>query len=123
MHSAIPKVDEHLLAKASLQLSALIDSLTRISKTVFPEGSNLDTYGDEIRNLIILACTEVEAQWKGILKANGIQERNLTTRDYVELAKPLKLSDYEIKLDLFPWLSSFSPFAEWSSNKPIQSLC
>ena len=121
MHSAIPKVDEHLLAKASLQLSALIDSLTRISKTVFPEGSNLDTYGDEIRNLIILACTEVEAQWKGILSVNNKDSR--TTKDYVKLAKPLKLSDYKSKLDLFPWLPSFSPFANWSSNEPTQSLC
>jgi hypothetical protein len=47
------------------QLHTLIQQLQEICRVVQPIDQNLDAFGHEIRNLLIIACTEVEAQWKG----------------------------------------------------------
>ena len=54
-------------ALSSGQLDALIEQFKLICQTVHPEGENLNAFGHDIRNLLILACTEVEAQWKNVL--------------------------------------------------------
>ena len=49
-------------ALSSGQLDALIEQFKDICQTVHPEGGNLNAFGHDIRNLLMLACTEVEAQ-------------------------------------------------------------
>ncbi|MGA8598075.1 MAG: hypothetical protein WB676_25440 [Bryobacteraceae bacterium] len=102
------------------QLVALRDQLERIFRVVHPVPTNFDTYGHDIRNLLILAATEVEAHWKGILKENGASGVN--TNDYVKLLPAMKLDEYSLRLPYYPWLSPVAPFRGWSGSAPTQSL-
>ena len=96
---------------ATGQLHVLIQELQQICQVVQPEKANFSAYGHEIRNIIILACTEVEAQWKNILEANNQQGKSRF--DYVKLARPMKLGEYRVALSWYPWLRPITPFAKW----------
>lgn len=63
--------EKDYLASARSQLTSLARKLETICQTVQPSEKNLDVYGHEIRNLLILAATEAEMHWRGILTANG----------------------------------------------------
>jgi hypothetical protein len=120
-----PASDDYANELASIrgQLVALMNALTSICQVVQPRGANLNTYGHEIRNLLILACTEVETQWKSVLASNGVVKDRYTTKDYVQLASAMQLGDYRISLPYFPWLPPFAPFEKWgTSGKPTQEL-
>ncbi len=93
------------------QLHALIQELQQICRVVHPIEHNFCAYGHEIRNIIIIACTEVEAHWKNILEANGQNAKN--RRDYVKLALPMKLGEYRVTLPWYPWLDPIAPFEKW----------
>jgi hypothetical protein len=95
------------------QLVALREQLERIFRTVHPTRKNFGAYGHEIRNLLLLAATEVEAHWRGILKANGVD--GTTTNDYVKLLPAMKLDEYAIGLPFYPWLPPIKPFSGWST--------
>ena len=79
------------MAIAHDQIAVLANRLEDICRTVHPVGPNLVAYGHEIRNLLILACTEVEAFWRGVLVANHVSPPNghFSTNDYVKLAHPI----------------------------------
>jgi hypothetical protein len=108
---------KHRRASATGQLHALIQQLEHICRVVQPVELNFQTFGHEIRNILILACTEVEAQWKGILKANGVAGDR--TKDYVKLASPLKLSEYAVELPYYPWMPAIRPFERWHSSTTV----
>jgi hypothetical protein len=115
--------DRIVIAKARGQLSVLTRALEEICQTVHPEGANLDVYGHDIRNLLMLACTEVEAHWRGVLQANGQHLDRPNTSDYVKLCAPMHLPEYAISIAAFPWLEPIAPFKSWSvSGKPSQDL-
>jgi len=63
-----------LMAIARSQLTVLTRQLDRICQTVHPTMQTFETFGHDIRNLLILACTEVEAHWRGVLAANGVRK-------------------------------------------------
>ncbi len=109
-------------ATSTGQLHALIQQLEQICRVVHPKGSNLKTFGHEIRNVLLLACTEVELQWRTVLKANGV--RGETTKDYVKLATPMKLAEYCVAFPYYPWLPDIRPFDHWHSctSTPTQDL-
>ncbi|MGY2843437.1 hypothetical protein ACVIWU_006685 [Bradyrhizobium sp. USDA 4509] len=102
------------------QLHALTEQLEHICRVVHPQDLNLQAFGHEIRNVLILACTEVEAHWKTILSANGVQGRS--TNDYFMLSEAMKLQEYQVEFDYYPWLPPVKPFERWSRNYPTQSL-
>lgn len=105
------------------QLTILIGSLNEIFKTIHPSEENFAVFGDNIRNLLILSCTEVEAQLKGIVKNNILKTKSkYSTRDYVKLKEILRLDEYVISYTKFPWLLSLNPFKEWSAEFPTKSL-
>jgi hypothetical protein len=110
------------VASARGQLTALKRKLETICQTAQPSEKTLDVvYGHEIRNLLILAATEVEMHWRGILIANGVSApRN--SNEYVKLVDPLKLLDYAITFHDFPDLQPVQPFAGWSKLDPTQTL-
>ncbi len=116
--------DESHFIKSLEQLTTLIDSVNRIFRTIFPCPENLNTFGFDIRNVLILSCTEVETQFVGILKANKIRPRGKypTTKDYVRLKEVLKVDEYEVKFNLFPDLPALSPFKGWSKDQPSESI-
>lgn len=109
-----------LIETSNGQLVALREQLERIFRTVHPTSENFDVYGHDIRNVLILAATEVEAHWKGILKANGLSGQS--TNHYVKLLPAMKLNEYGVRLPFYPWMSIFKPFGNWSKEKPTQSL-
>lgn len=98
--------------------------LEDICQTVYPAETNLTCFGGAIRNLLILACTECEAQWRGVLKANSYKdgEGMFSTKDYVLLFPAMRLGEYRVKLTLFPDLAAIAPFHEWDSSKASKSI-
>jgi len=92
----------------------LIGHLEHICRVVHPEGENLKSFGHEIRNVLILACTEVKMHWKSVLEANG--ESGESTKDYVKLAKAMRLADYEVDFTYYPWFQALKPFEKWGSS-------
>jgi hypothetical protein len=94
-----------------------------VFRYVEPSG-NPGAYGHEIRQLLILGCTEVEAQCKAVLRANSYQKRvrNGTTvgedrwniKDYFKVARPLLLSGHKLKVRGHPDLPVLDPFERWS---------
>ena len=105
------------IAVARGQLFALAAQLHRICQTVHPVDGTLDVYGHDIRNLLILACTEVEAHWRGVFVANGHRKPRYTVRDYVELDRAMGLERYAVLFLNFPWLPPVRPFDGWTVNK------
>jgi hypothetical protein len=114
-----------LIAVARGQLTTLTRQLDRICQTVHPADETLSVYGHDIRNLLILACTEVESHWRGVLIANGIKKSNnrFNTTDYVVLCEAMKLDEYAVGFPNYPWLEESSPFAGWeSTGNPTQDI-
>jgi hypothetical protein len=115
--------EENIGAITVAQLLTLMRQLDRICHTVQPTKETLKVaFGHDIRNLFILACTEVESYWRGVLVANSVSKSQLTTRHYVVLKKAMKLGEYEISFPGYPWLQPVKPFANWNSAKPTEGL-
>jgi len=111
--------ERDFIASARSQLTSLARRLQTICQTVQPSEKNLEVYGHEIRNLLILAATEAEMHWRGILNANGCELQRPNTRDYVKLIEPLRLLDYTITFHDFPDLQPIRPFAGWSMTNSL----
>jgi hypothetical protein len=120
--SPSPEAEKVYIASARGQLTLLTRKLEVICQTVQPSEKTLDVYGHEIRNLLILAATEVEMHWRGILTANGQQALRFSSNQYVKLIEALKLLDYTITFRDFPDLQPVRPFAGWSKADPTKSL-
>lgn len=115
--------EQNAIAIARGQLTTLVRQLGRICQTVHPTVNTFGTFGHDIRNLLILACTEVEAHWRGVLAANGIMGKKLSTNDYVKLRDAMKLDEYAIGFTEFPWLAAIKPFEGWGRTAgPTQDL-
>jgi hypothetical protein len=110
------------VAGARAQATILVRKLELICQTVQPSKRTLQVYGHEIRNLLILAATEAEMHWRGILRANGSQVAKPNTNQFVKLLAPLKLSDYAVAFHDFPDLAPVQPFAGWTQSDPTDSL-
>jgi len=97
----------------------IVDMLNELFKVIEPTQSNLVSYGHKIREVLILACTEVEYLLKQFLKDNGCKPQGsfYTTLDYAKALNPLKLNEYVIKLKMHPFLDSLSPFKNWSDKR------
>jgi hypothetical protein len=103
------------------QLVALKEALERICRVIHPIDDTMPTFGHDIRNLLILAATEVETHWKGVLKANGATAN--TTNDYVKLSKAMQLRSYAVTFPYFPWMKALKPFENWKpSTSPTKDL-
>lgn len=74
---------------------------------------------------MILSSTEIEAQFRGIylLNTNSEQKNNrLSTKAYFLLKDPLKLDQYKVEFNLYPWLGTFSPFLIWCAPETTGTL-
>lgn len=114
--------DQDALAMTRVQLAVLVRALDRICETVHPSRENMAAFGHDIRNLLVLGAMEAEAQWKGILAANGVTADRLTTADYVKLVAPMRLAAYQVRLTAYPWLGGIAPFTTWTPTAPTRSL-
>jgi hypothetical protein len=114
--------DRRYLRSSQTQLEALLADVDAICRVVEPSGDTLGVYGHEIRNLLILAATEVEMHMAGVMIANGNAQQRLTTSSYVKLADPLRLRDFSVRFHRYPDVGSVMPFSGWDSQAPSQSL-
>jgi len=112
---------DHLVTSLN-QLRAFVSMLDAITQTVHPVVENLGAFGGSIRNLLILACTECEAQWRGVLSANGAASKRPTTDHFVRLCEPMRLREYGVRFRHFPWLRAVRPFSGWDAAAPTRSL-
>jgi len=113
---------KNFIAMSLGQLTVLARQLNDICQIIHPSKETFFTYGHGIRNLLILASTEVEAHWRGILVANNYIKPTYNTNDYVMLLGAMKLDEYTVSFPSFPWLSPVRPFGMWSASKPTASL-
>jgi hypothetical protein len=117
------------------QIEILFEDLSEIFHTVEPKSSNLVAFGHRIRNLLILACTEVEAQWRGVLSENGYQkfksingnpvpvdEKYWNTQDYVKLLTKMKLNEFSLTFEQYPGIPELKPFSDWNASSSTGNL-
>ncbi len=114
--------EQRYLRNAQTQLEALVSDLAAICRVVEPSKATLEVYGHEIRNLLILAATEVEMHMAGIMVSNGNQKTRKNTKSYINLAEPLRLRSYAVRFKRYPELNEIKPFTEWLRDKPTASL-
>lgn len=114
--------ETYLTYDSAQQLKYLIEIQDSIFRTIHPHKDNFSCFGIAIRNLLFLSCTELEAQFTGVLKANGIIKQRYTTHDFIKLEPIFKLKEYSVKFSNYPWFGNFSPFTNWSSKQPTKSL-
>lgn len=120
-----PIFNNNILRQAVTTTIILLKKLLIIFETIEPTSSNLECFGLEVRNLLLLACMEVETNLIGILKANDyVSPRGdrMNTQDYVKLLEPLQLYRYSIKFEFYPDLKTYKPFETWDSNSPTKSI-
>ncbi len=98
-------------------------SLDELFNYIEPSAANLAAYGHKIRELLILACTEVECLLVKVLVDNGYPAKErYSTKDYVVCKSLLALHEYEANLVQYPSLKVFNPFLSWDSSSPTKSL-
>lgn len=105
--------------------SVILERFRYVLRTVEPEAANAQAFGHEIRQLLILACTEVETAWKSILVENKYpppKNGRYTTNDYCKLREALKLEDWQVELTMFGRYGDITPFRGWDPQKPTESL-
>ena len=105
-------------------LRILLRKLEELFENIEPTTSNASTYGHRIRDVLLLACMEVESSWSAVLKENGYQTSGgrFTTNDYVKLLQPMLLDAYELHLQSYTTYPAFTPYANWATASPTQSL-
>lgn len=103
----------------------LLERLDELLMYIEPDSHGLNAYSHKTRELLILACTEVENTWKHYMRKAGVvpvNGKDFTTKDYVKLLSPLFLSEYEIIVKPYGSIPSLKPFDGWDPNAPTKSL-
>jgi hypothetical protein len=107
---------------ASEVADSLKTKLANVFRYVTPTPDNFAAHGDEIRQLLILACAEFEAQAKAVLRAQHYPEvtkkgtpRRWNVDDYRKLALPMRLHECEARLFRRRDLPPFKPFEPWGT--------
>lgn len=104
----------------------IYDRMNTLFAAVEPHPSQKDTFGFLQREIIVLACTEVESAWRSVLSAHATPmdptSKRWSTKDYVRLLKPMRLDEWTVSLSIHRDFGSFSPFKGWDEDKPTQSL-
>lgn len=109
--------------RSNVAVSSLYDYLQDLFRYVEPDKSNLDVFGNKIRELLILTCTEVESGWRSVLEDNSSTKKDrYSTNDYIRIMKPLRLDEWSVELRDYPDLGIFSPFQGWSKVESTKSL-
>lgn len=113
---------EQRVAEQALRL--LVERLDELLLYIEPDGNGLQAYSHKTRELLILACTEVENTWKHYMRLARATPaaRDFTTKDYVRLLGPLFLSEFEISLKPYGSVPPMRPFLGWDPAAPTKSL-
>lgn len=100
------------------QLEIILSDLSEVFKIIAPHHNQFSVYGHAIRNIIILACTELDARMQSILANNGVEPNGnyFEMLDYYKLNDTLKLNEYELSFYRYGDLGTFSPFSAWKND-------
>lgn len=110
----------HLDLRAYRNIQASLDDLFNV---IEPDPRNFGSYGHKIRELLILACTEVEFLLLKVLTENGyIRKDFYTTADYVLCLDIFRLNLWKVELIQYPAIKTFVPFSGWDKNNATKSL-
>ncbi|MDR2901887.1 MAG: hypothetical protein LBU87_02100 [Lactobacillales bacterium] len=109
--------DVPALYRAKRDLSILIQKLQEILLYIEPSEEGLKTYSHKLRELLILACTEIESSFK--FYNLGKNER---TSDYVKILELVDLTKYKISLIGYSNPYKCCPFADWNTAEPTKSI-
>ena len=114
----------HEWSSAVLGGRNLFEGMKEVFRHVEPAPKNWKAFGHEIRQLLVLACIEVEAQCKAVLRANGYKKvggGHWNMHDYFKLARPMRLAGWSVQPFRYPALGWFKPFRAWSGSafKPL----
>jgi hypothetical protein len=103
------------------QLEIILDDIAEVFKVVAPHCKQFSVYGHAIRNIIILACTELDARMQSILVNNGVKPigKHYEMKDYFKLKDVLKLDEFELSFHRYSDLGTFSPFSKWESDEQL----
>jgi hypothetical protein len=101
----------------------ICDTMEDIFKVIEPDVKNNKCFGHRIRELLTLACIEVEHLLLHTLKGNSYPRKSrYSTNDYVKLLPIQRLNEFEVSLKMYLGLGSFIPFKNWSNTDPTKSL-
>ena len=110
---------------AGRRLEALLSEIFTVLQPA-DQARNHGAYGHRTRELLLLACTEVENSWRAILTANHYvppsPHGKLSTNDYVKLMGPLRLGEWSLRLADYPSTPALETFAPWTATNPTTSL-
>ena len=117
-------ISENEMRLSEYSLRLLIQKLDEIFLYIEPDLHSLNTYSHKTRELLILACTEVENFWQYyMVQANeNPVGRNYTTKDYVKLLDKLHLKNFEFTLKTYSNIPPIKPFENWNLDAPSVSL-
>lgn len=109
--------------RTNIAASSLFDQMQDLFRYIEPSSANMQTFGNKIRELLILTCTEVEACWRAVLEQNSaVPKDRYTTSDYIMVKEPLRLSEWEIALRDYPDVGAFEPFKDWSTPDTTRTI-
>lgn len=118
------RIDTYEQRSAEQALRILLDKLDDIFLYVEPDQNGIRSFGHKSRELLILACTEVENMWTSFFNKAGITSSNgrrFTTQDYVKLLPKLCLGEFQISFKNYN-VRKFQPFINWNAAQPTKSL-
>lgn len=118
--------DERYISKGertSLLTAAclIIHDFEELFVYIEPTDVNKRVYSHRVYELFLRTCTEIEANCKGILEANGYRKSgNFDMSDYKKLEQATLLSSYKVKYSNWSPVYSCKPFEPWANNKAIK---
>ncbi|MBQ9285665.1 MAG: hypothetical protein IJ209_05215 [Bacteroidaceae bacterium] len=103
------------------QIEIIFDDLDTIFKVVSPHKNQYSVYGHAIRNVIMLACTELDSRMQHILINNAVKPNGkyFQMTDYYKLKEVLRLDEYSLSFYRYGDLEVYSPFNEWEQNNEL----
>ena len=105
------------LCRAKRDSGILIQKLQDILLYVEPSPEGLKTYSHKIRELLILACTEVESSFKSYNFG-----KNKNTEDYSKILKYVNLAKHKMSLVGYTNPHKCCPFEKWNTVQSTKSL-
>ncbi|APS29452.1 hypothetical protein H4F38_07725 [Pectobacterium brasiliense] len=118
------EIDEFEKRASEQALRILIEKLDDILLYIEPDYNGLNSYSHKCRELLILACTEVENQFVSIISNTNLSRPNqrYTTNDYVKLLDNCFLNEFKVQYLNYSGLKDFKPFNGWDPTNPTVSL-
>jgi hypothetical protein len=96
--------------------------LQSLFEYIEPSDQNLDTYSFRTYELLLRTCTEIEANFKAIFRANTYSRStsNLNIFDYVKVDRSHFLSDYAVKMPYWSGAGNVRrPFEAWKQGHSL----